>query len=183
MSSSMRECLQKQDGWDFAKVKERNTQGAIWDRSVNVDDFNKPLPDDWQDCWKFAIFREPIDRFISAYLTRCLYSPGYQQEDYTSTRVIREILIKKDFDIHLEPQTKFLPVRMDYYAIFERIEKDWKVIQRKTGLPFPNRIQVMDTKLKEKIGRSLTPDLIQLVKDLYKEDLHKYEQILQTGSI
>jgi len=160
MSSAMMEVFKENGGW------KRLTE----------------LPDDYEKCFKFAILREPIDRFISGYVQICPRESPWKNFDWKSERILIAFIKarqKENFNYHLDRQIEFLRCKMDYYVIMERVEQDWPVIYDKTGLIYPDKMNLKDPALKEQIRKLLTPNLIRKVKKIYQKDIDLYNNVIK----
>jgi len=160
MSSAMMEAFKENGGW------KRLTE----------------LPDDYEKCFKFAILREPIDRFISGYVQICPREAPWKNFNWKSERILTAFIKarqKENFNYHLDCQTEFLRCKMDYYVIMERAEQDWPVIYDKTGLIYPDKMNLKDPALKKQIRKLLTPNLIRKVKKIYQKDIDLYKKCLK----
>ena len=102
--------------------------------------YSQGLPD-FEDVFKFAVVRDPIDRFVSGY-----FAQGFKPEK------ISDYILNEDWtdNIYFQPQWKFvaLPASdnlMDFTAKYEHLEKDWKYISSilmiNDKLPHLNKIK------------------------------------------
>jgi len=169
MSSSTVSAITEQGGWQVLEDKKIYKHPHLLDGK-----------------WKFAILREPIDRFVSGYITVCKSNKPWEDMDWKTEEVMLKFLKElkgrgrainghpKCLNYHVAVQWSFLPCKIDYYAIQERIEVDWLKIEQRTGLPLPEPENVRDKETKEAIYNLLTPRILKIIKKIYKKDFKLY---------
>lgn len=130
---------------------------------------------------KIAIIRNPIDRFISAYIMLIKDFrhnkdlPVFKNAQLTpqTLKNFINLLEKRFFNGHLRSQVSFLPQEMDFYIIQEDLEKTPK------NTPFPLKDlpikNPQDNKDKQLIKGQLNKTLINKLKKIYKQDFELYE--------
>jgi len=161
---------------------------------------NKIGEDKWNSYFKFACFRNPIDRTISMHLDMAeytfhdvtwlnwIFSNGYQlSHDFKSSgtiecdELIKSYIIARDWfspkEVVLQHDWVSLN-EMDYIIDFSDLKSEWEYIQSKLGFNSPlhhsNR-----TSTKTKFNISLDEKSTKLVELLYKEDFDFYKQLKQ----
>jgi hypothetical protein len=146
------------------------------------------LPPDWKDCYKFTMLREPIDRFVSGYITVVIRDLPWKEMAWDTEEVMLKFLkeLKKRnravsghrdcLNYHVATQVSFLPVKMDYYAIQEELPESWEDIFATTGLRIPGSKNVRDKETKDKIRALLTPKILKIIKKIYKKDIKLYDK-------
>lgn len=133
----------------------RNMSSSVVKLIVNNGGRELPeLNEGMETLFKFTIIREPIERFISG----CMMM---------KIKDVKKFIDDGDFqNNHVKPQHKFLPMKMDKYFIFEKMEE----LPLNLGTPEHNH----KSGSKTKIRKQLTPTLIKKLKQIYKEDYKLY---------
>ena len=118
----------------------------------NISEYKKQYEKYWSEYTKFAVVRDPIDRFISGYkfatmkesywhsssnkggkLKHSHYDIAYKKDINEYVSFLYEY--PKNFDIHLLPQSLFIGdnnfkvTDIDYFARYENLKKDLKKIK------------------------------------------------------
>lgn len=150
----------------------------------------RQVPQISKDCITATILRNPIERFISAYIMIITDQRHNKDSIFRNARLTPEtlerfigLLEKRFFDGHLRPQVDFLPVKIDLYLIQERIDKDIKKIPVSIPKEFTpkgklTKINAQDPRNKKLVRSQLTPKLIKRLKAIYKEDFELYARAI-----
>ncbi len=92
----------------------------------------------WDNVFKFAIVRNPIDRFISAFSFLSIFK-GKDVNKFLMETDFTEFC-KNDFnDFILKPQTDYIldeqgNLAVDFVGRYENLAEDWKTICKKIGV-------------------------------------------------
>jgi len=126
--------------------------------------------DQWNDAYKFAFVRHPIDRFISAYNV-FVNKNEYLRESFPEKQLLESVEDALEWNpIVFRPQSDFLREEIDFIGRYENIKKDWakvsKIIGVKEPLPHMNKTNRKPKKLTKKEEK--------YVRELYKEDFERF---------
>lgn len=135
---------------------------------------------DFDSIWKFTIVRNPWDRVVSAffYLKKHASRLPMDIKSMKFEHFVMNVLQKHGtaLDAHFEPQfpKAFYDGNcfVDFIARMENIESDWKTIAQSISAPseLPHR-----NKSKHKDYRSYYgPKPVEVIRDLYSEDIDKF---------
>lgn len=141
-------------------------------------------PSDMMKCFKFAVVRDPIDRFISTYLMILGVKTHNKTSPFKNGKMSPQVLddfigmlSKSFFDGHLKPQTEYLPIKMDFYLDFAHLDRDFNILKKKIGitgsLPHKNTTLALG---REIVEDWMTKARINKLKTIYKEDFKLYAQ-------
>lgn len=135
------------------------------------------LPGQFDDFFKFAFVRDPIDRFQSAWrdkVQRRNYF-NFSEADHSKMQQIEHFVewtAQLDItrcDRHLRAQTALIDLpHLDFLGRFERFGEDMQIIAEKLGqtpqaVPHKNQTQ-------KKKDSGLAPDVRQKIADIYRHD-------------
>ena len=130
--------------------------------------------DRYMNSFKFAVRRNPFDRFVSAfyYLKNVArYKNVVQGDRYaTPNDLLEELNAERIFAIRrvLVPQSFWHqgPL-LDYYLSFERLEEDWEFMRRQFDLPLLPRINTSEHKSWQE---ELSAESQRKIRDIYASD-------------
>lgn len=121
-----------------------------------------------QKGWKFAIVRNPYDRFISAY-----YQAGWDKDWDINEFVKNHFEMLKDNHIALfRPQWEYLyendQLLVDYIGRFEELDKSWKDITKM--LKINKALLPGHSKIPQEQRTKLNKDSKKILAEYYKKD-------------
>lgn len=161
---------------------------------------NKIGIDKWNSYFKFACFRNPIDRAISAYVDMAKYTfdnlpvnliltnVSHLSHDFKSTGIIEYHDLIKSYSLSRDwfwpkgvvSQCDWISLNeMDYIIDFSDLELEWEYIQSKLRFdsPLQHSNKTMD---RLHFNISLDEKSTKLVELLYEDDFEYYKQLKQT---
>ncbi len=153
------------------------------------------------DYFRFTFMREPVERFLSAYLDKIVggkpqmqmflknYAPDHNPKIQLSINDFVDHLIKikktQNFDKHWRPQSQLLfcdLIDYDFIGCFSRFEEDWKIVSDRINLTNPGafyNIAGHATDAASQIDEYINDDIRSKLNIIYKEDFEIYEKILE----
>lgn len=125
----------------------------------------------WQNSFVFSFVRNPWDRMISLY-----HQPWYRNETpYTDQGLAYFIQNVKHVPWERNYFYEYLDSDgIDFIGKFENREKDLEIISQRTGIKIDPKVHEMKTKRNLDYRTYYDDHTRQLVYDLYKRDIEKY---------
>ena len=160
----------------------------------NKRDFGHPYLSDYgdnlNDYFKFTIVRNPWDRLISAFFYITKYTKftfdkvfckrfNMQNDTFESFVIDKLPIILKDPSIrprHFKPQVDFGTDGLDYVGSFNTIQDDMNYVCDKIGIKLET-IPHKNKSLHEDYNKYYTPELLDIVYNLYINDFKKHNNL------
>lgn len=127
----------------------------------------------WNSYFKFAICRDPYDRFISSSSFLYRRDPAFSKDPVgTMKRIIRSDDEMKR--ILLRPQTEYIcdndgNLMVDYVGEYEQLEESYRKICDRTGVPYSN-LESVNVTTRDSCKPQLDDELKALVRQRYLTD-------------
>ncbi len=147
---------------------------------------------------KFAVVRDPVSRFLSAYNHSKRHGKIEEYTNFENFLSVLESSVRKDdsyfnymLDNHYLPASRFIPPDSKIFYLEDGLEQVFKWLENETNL---NNITIAEQQnigdygsthshnsVKNKVRDvkrprydDLTPEQIERIRDLYKEDYHRF---------
>lgn len=139
------------------------------------------LPSMFKDYFKFAMVRNPIDRFISAWRNKVLDNNMFKFDDrqLLEMRKIEAFvdwtaeLDLKRCDEHLRLQSELIDLNnVDFIGKIESFNKDFAYILNQIGMPMLN-FEVKN-KSEKQTELNISPEVKNSIRDLYEADFKAF---------
>lgn len=131
----------------------------------------------WETYFKFAIVRDPCERFISicAFLLR-----NNPNKEEIMPRFVANALNRPPFrnKVLSQPQTSFLKdnnddLSIDYFGKLEEMDKVIEILRKKIKLDLP-LMETINKSVHKGYNHYATPNLSLQLQNYYKEDFHNF---------
>ena len=129
-------------------------------RNATSKELKEVLGDKWDELFRFAFVREPIDRFIS----------GYRVLHLDDVEMSVEQAIHYN-EVVFRPQVEFLTEKVDFIGRYERFKTDWGKIAKKLGTK--EAPEHLNASGKRKIR--LSKKDLAFLREHYKEDFKRFK--------
>ncbi len=137
------------------------------------------LPDEiWREYFKFAMVRNPYDRYVSACTFLNRGNPGYAGRE---TAFMRAALTRHQFRRRalIRPQTALLVdgagiVGMDFVGRYERLQHDFDRVCERIGIP-PASLARRNVSHHGDYRRYYDATLLEQVNDFYRADFEQFD--------
>jgi hypothetical protein len=136
------------------------------------------LSDIWNSYFKFAIVRNPFERFISY----CAFLYSEQEEFHKNPEnFLYHTLYNSKSKNHIlfQPQSQFLfdennKLLVDYVGRFENLQESYETICKNTGIPSSELIKI-NTSHHHFYRTYYNAELIEMVSEIYQEDIANFQ--------
>lgn len=122
----------------------------------------------WENSFKFAFVRHPIERFISALATIPDMKAGG----------VERLGIAMDFNPTIfRPMCEYIDVELDFIGRHERMDEDWDKLRKIVDRDFPDLMHVNKAPFTEPFPLqkpTLNEDQEQFVRDYYAKDFEQF---------